>query len=209
MKFEVKNLSCQRAGKYLFRRLNFDISPGQLIVIQGFNGAGKSSLLKILAGIMLPEKGKLLWNKMAIDDPTSPFYEHISYLGHKDGLRQALTPIENINSHFALANAKITPHEQHEVLSALNLTAERDQPCEILSAGQRRKVMLAMVILKRKSLWILDEPFTAVDRTSCETLKRYFDQHLAHQGMIIMTSHTFEKDNRAQMIDLSMQENLC
>ncbi len=203
MKFEGKNLSCIRGGKLLFRKINFSLSAGQAMYLRGQNGAGKTSLLKILAGLHPPEKGALYWNDKDISQIAFDFRSAISYLGHKDGIRKALTPYENIKGMMALAGEKNDPLAIEKILIHFKLHALQSLPCEVLSKGQQRKVMLAAMILKQKKLWILDEPFTAIDKESQDVLQQYLDRHLSRGGMIIITSHGAENNDYHQVVDLS------
>lgn len=182
MKFEIKNLSCERGGRYLFRNLNFFLSDGQLVLIQGQNGAGKSTLLKILAGLVTPQKGSVFSSESELN-------QHISYLGHKEGLKRALTPYENVK-HLLSQNARSHFFSKIDtIFSMFDLQNVATIPCWHLSQGQRRKVVLAAIVLMRKKLWILDEPFTALDKQSESLVKKLFEQHLTQGGMIVMASH--------------------
>lgn len=204
MKFEGKNLSCIRGDKTLFRKINFILSAGQSMFIHGHNGSGKTSLLKIIAGLVAPHKGMLYWNEFPIRQNTSDFRSVINYVGHKEGIRKALTPYENIRSHLALAGIACSKEKIAAVLDAFELQKAAYLPCEVLSRGQARKVMLAAMILKQKKLWVLDEPFSALDKNSCLTLAHYAAEHKKEGGMLIMTSHTtVAVEDFDHIIDLS------
>jgi heme exporter protein A len=189
MNFEVKNLAFSREHRYLFRKVNFSLSAGDLLHVQGFNGAGKSSLLKILIGLISPQKGHVFWHGKAIHSDYSAFCEKVSYLGHKDGLKKTLTPIENVHHHLVLSGSACNQAMTNDLLQTLDLSRLRNTPCQRLSAGQRRKVALIPIILAKKPLWVLDEPFTALDNESINRLQALFFAHVAQGGMIIMASH--------------------
>lgn len=203
MKFEVKNLSCIRGEKYLFRNLSFYLSNGQLLLIQGHNGAGKSSLLKILAGLILPEKGCVYWDTKDITRFSSEYHSHLCYLGHKDGLKKALTPYENIVNNILLGDSHYSPTHVQNMLTTFKLSNYNKTPCQELSAGERRKVALCAILLSNKSLWILDEPFNALDKFAVKIVKHCLMAHLAKGGGIIMVSHIGIEDCQHKILDLS------
>jgi heme exporter protein A len=211
MILEVKNLSYTRSSSrdnYLFRKLNFKLSAGQLMVIQGNNGAGKSTLLKVVAGLIAPEKGGVYWKGDPISKSTT-YRSNMSYLSHKDGLRQALTLHENLILDIKLNTQAICNTQLTDVLNAFRLQECKQVFCQNLSAGQRRKLRLASIILKQSLLWILDEPFTFLDKQSSEVLRMYFRSHLTQGGMILMASHHTEEQESHQIIDLSSKASSC
>lgn len=177
MTLAIKNVSHTKGHKALFRHVSFTMDPGQRVLVQGANGAGKSTLLKIIAGLLSPDKGTITYNGPK------------SYLGHQNGLKSVLTPLENIQELLMLANCRATSAQIDDVLSELGLLNRRHQLCGSLSAGECRKVALAAVILKKQTLWILDEPFNSLDKASYDKLQAYCQQHLSQGGMIIMSCH--------------------
>jgi heme exporter protein A len=192
--FEAKHLACIKGEQYLFRNLSFSLQAGQLAFIQGANGSGKSSLLKIVAGLGVANKGSVKTTA------TSK-----GYLGHKDGLRQLLTAKENIRLQATLHDYSIDENLLDEFLTQLQLNKVLSLPCQLLSQGQRRKVALCALLLKQHALWILDEPFTALDKTSCEWLQQQFLVHLKRGGMIIVASHAPLTIQTDVNIDLSKE----
>jgi heme exporter protein A len=203
MKLEVKSLSCVRGEKYLFRKLNFEVPPGQLLFIKGQNGSGKSTLLKILTGLASPEKGEVLWDGQNITR-CAQFCSNLSYVGHKDGLKLALTPHENVVAALELGECHDASTNSSGILMQFDLAQEQHIPCQQLSAGQRRKVALAIMILKNRKLWVLDEPYTSLDKKSIDLLNRFLMQHLVNNGMVVMASHMPILDCPFQEIDLSV-----
>jgi heme exporter protein A len=198
MQFQGINLSCYQGRRYLFRNLNFSLQAGELLLIKGHNGSGKTSLLRILTGLVLPAKGQI------------KFEHSISYLGHKNSLKMWLTPFENMSYLYALSSKKELPLQQMDRLaSKLDLAGHLHRPCRLLSAGQCRKVALMAVILNAKKLWILDEPFTALDSDSVKCFKEHFAQHLSQGGMIILSSHAGVEEFTHQVIDLTKQKIPC
>jgi heme exporter protein A len=171
----------------LFDELNIRIEPGQMLLVEGPNGSGKSSLLRILTGLRMADHGEVLWRGEPIDRLAGDYYEQVNYVGHHDGIKLELTCIENLR----LARAMGIPSEQgiDDVLERVNLYPEGETEVAQLSAGQRRRLALARLLATESLLWILDEPFTSLDRNSMEMFSTLFEQHLQVQGAIVMTSH--------------------
>ncbi len=138
----------------------------------------------------------------------SAFYATMSYLGHKDGLKRVLTPYENIKHHLILGQSDCTEAKIDPVLNLLGLMPQRKTPCQQLSMGQRRKVALAALMLRQTPLWILDEPFTALDGQSTQTIKNCISHHLNLGGMLIIASHTALEHPGQSILNLS-KENAC
>lgn len=203
--FEAQGLECIRDDRVLFDDLSFRINPGEALVLEGRNGSGKTSLLRILCGIRLPESGNLLWNGGDIFKLGPEFREHIAYLGHKDGHKPDLTPMENLRIAQGLGKAKegIT---LEEALDQVGLYGFEDVPTRNMSAGQQRRLAIARLLVTDAKFWILDEPFTSLDRTAIEHMERLFEAHLEHGGMAAMTTHHrvgFREDVKLIRINLS------
>ncbi|MEN8168452.1 MAG: cytochrome c biogenesis heme-transporting ATPase CcmA [Pseudomonadota bacterium] len=203
--FEAKGLACIRDDRVLFDDLSFSVNPGEALVLEGRNGSGKTSLLRILCGIRLPESGDLLWNGEDIFRLGPEFHEHIAYLGHKDGHKPDLTPTENLRIAQGLGKAKegIT---LEEALDQVGLYGFEDVPTRNMSAGQQRRLAIARLLVTDARLWILDEPFTSLDRTGIEHMERLFEAHLERGGMAAMTTHHrvgFKEDIQLIRINLS------
>ena len=171
----------------LFDDLNIRIETGQMLLVEGPNGSGKTSLLRILTGLRLADQGEVLWRGEPIDRLAGDYYEQVNYVGHHDGVKLELTCIENLR----LARAMGIPSERDidDVLERVNLYAEGESDVANLSAGQRRRLALARLLATESLLWILDEPFTSLDRTSMAMFSDLFEQHLQAGGAIVMTSH--------------------
>ncbi|MEJ2620886.1 MAG: cytochrome c biogenesis heme-transporting ATPase CcmA [Candidatus Thiodiazotropha sp.] len=186
--FEAKSLACIRDDRMLFEGLDFTINPGQALVLEGRNGSGKTSLLRILCGIRLPETGELLWQGEDIFKLGPEFHEHIAYLGHKDGSKLDLTPLENLRIAKGLGKAR-QEIGLEEALDQVGLYGFEDVPTRNLSAGQQRRLAIARLLVTDAKLWILDEPFTSLDRKGIEHMERLFEGHLNKGGMAAMTTH--------------------
>lgn len=184
-KLEARNLSCIRDERVLFSELNFVLTSGQVLLIEGANGAGKTSLLRILTGFRKPDDGDLFWDDLLIDD-TQDFYQDTAYIGHNNGLKDTLTAEENL--HYAQALASITATID-DALEQVGLNGYQDTLVRFMSAGQRRRLALARLLCTHKPLWILDEPFTSLDRASIRLFEQFITAHVTQGGLVIMTSH--------------------
>jgi heme exporter protein A len=184
---ETRDLSCIRNDRLLFDDLNIRVEAGQMLLVEGPNGSGKTSLLRILTGLRMADRGEVLWRGQPIDHLAGDYYEQVNYVGHHDGIKLELTCIENLR----LARAMGIPSEREidDVLEQVNLYAEGETEVAHLSAGQRRRLALARLLATESILWILDEPFTSLDRNSMAMFSRFFEQHLQAEGAVVMTSH--------------------
>jgi heme exporter protein A len=186
--FEATGLECIRDDRVLFDDLSFSIQPGQALVLEGRNGSGKTSLLRILCGIRLPESGEIRWNGKDIFKLGPEFREHIAYLGHKDGHKPDLTPLENLRIAQGLGKAKHSIGLE-EALDQVGLYGFEDVLTRNMSAGQQRRLAIARLLVTDAKLWILDEPFTSLDRMGIQHMERLFEVHLERGGMAAMTTH--------------------
>ncbi|MFG1174286.1 cytochrome c biogenesis heme-transporting ATPase CcmA [Erwiniaceae bacterium CAU 1747] len=181
----ASNLTCMRDNRTLFSGLSFTVSAGDLVQIEGANGAGKTSLLRILAGLSRADEGKVLWQQQSIDRQREVYHASLLYLGHQPGVKAILTPLENLR--FYQADCAET--RLWEALEQVDLIGYEDMPVAQLSAGQQRRVGLARLWLTRAPLWILDEPLTAIDQSGAEKLMALFTRHTAQGGAVILTTH--------------------
>jgi heme exporter protein A len=184
-KLEARELSCIRDERVLFSNLNFTLNSGQVLLIEGRNGAGKTSLLRILTGFRKPDSGDLFWNDEAIDD-TQEFYQDTAYIGHNNGLKDTLTAEENLRYAQSLAISTLTIDEAME---QVGLNGYQETVVRFMSAGQKRRLALARLLCTHKPLWILDEPFTSLDRASIKLFEQFIETHVNQGGLVIMTSH--------------------
>ncbi len=184
-KLKACQLSCIRDERLLFSELNFTLMSGQVLLIEGANGAGKTSLLRILTGFRKPDSGDLFWNDEAIDD-TQEFYQDTAYIGHNNGLKDTLTAEENLRYAQALATTTLTIDD---VMEQVGLNGYQETLVRFMSAGQRRRLALARLLCTHKPLWILDEPFTSLDRASIKLFEKFIETHANQGGLVIMTSH--------------------
>lgn len=185
---ELRQLSCERDERLLFSELNVQCHAGDLLQIVGPNGCGKTTLLRALAGISTNYQGDVLWRGQPVQQARWRYASELLFLGHLPGIKKALTPLENLRWYSELT-ASYDSFQILEALAQVQLDAYADTPCYQLSAGQLRRVALARLYLSQASLWILDEPFTAIDKLGVTQLELRFQQHAAQGGVVIFTSH--------------------
>jgi len=182
---EGVDLSCIRDDRVLFKALNFTLHAGQVLLLEGKNGSGKTSLLRILCGFREADAGQVLWRGEAIDD--SRYYADMAYVGHLDGIKKELTVLENLN--VSLALGRPGRFSIADALDKVHLAGYDDVPAQALSAGQKRRLSLARLLITGNHLWILDEPFTSLDRAGIALIESLMREHCADGGMIVLTSH--------------------
>lgn len=184
----VKNLSCERGEQCLFDGLNFSLSSGEAMQVGGLNGVGKTSLLRLLAGLALINEGEVVWNEVSIHKQREDYFSNLIFIGHKLGLKGDLTAKENLyyscNQYPGKLNCTVD-----EALNHMKMDAKAHLLVRDLSAGQKRRVVLAKLLLLPTPLWILDEPFTAIDKNGVAMLISLMQSHTQKGGMIIFTSH--------------------
>lgn len=184
----IEHLQCIRDDRVLFDDLNFSLSAGQLLQIEGRNGSGKTSLLRILCGLTLPTEGIVYWKNQDIQDIKSSYWASLTYIGHANGIKAELTPLENLAMTQALAATPISI-DLAFALEQVGLYGFEDVQTRTLSAGQQRRVALARLLVSEAPLWILDEPFTALDKTAIRMIENWLDAHAKRGGAAILTSH--------------------
>lgn len=181
----ARNLTCLRDERALFSDLSFTVSAGDIVQVEGPNGVGKTSLLRILAGLSRAEQGEVVWQQQPIQQQRENYYSNLLYLGHQPGIKALLTPYENLSFWYAHR----LQDELWHALDRVDLTDYEELPVAQLSAGQQRRVALARLWLSSAPLWILDEPLTAIDKSGIEKLMALFVRHTQQGGAIILTTH--------------------
>ena len=182
-------LTCVRGERTLFTGLDLEVSAGEWLHIRGENGIGKTSLLRLLSGLTKPAAGEIFWNEQLISADPSEYHRNLLFLGHRDSLKEDLTALENLSIATALDGIVVTEDEILLALHRFGLRGREDLPVNCLSAGQKRRVLLARLLLRQAKLWILDEPFNALDVRAVEMLSELILEHITSGGMAIMTSH--------------------
>lgn len=185
----VRHLACERGYRPLFDQLSFTLSRGQLLRIAGGNGSGKSTLLKVLAGLSSDYSGDILWQGEPVSQVRDQYQAGLCYLGHAKAVKQRLTVQENLNWFRALYPCEDAATVQDDVLKQLRLYRFRDQLCGQLSAGQQQRVALARLLISKASVWILDEPFTAIDKDGVLEFEQIIQDRVAAGTAVILTTH--------------------
>jgi len=187
MILEVKNINCSRGHRQLFAGLNFSVSSKELLLVEGKNGCGKSTLLKILSGLRRPDSGEVMWNDHAIETVSSEYTQQMVWLSHRNGINDSLTAKENIQVSISLS--KSAAININDVLQRVGLKGYANTPVRQFSAGMKRRLALSRLITQQASLWILDEPQGALDKAGIALLENLITEHVADNGMVIMSSH--------------------
>jgi heme exporter protein A len=186
----LQSVSCVRGGKTLFNNLDLKIKSGTILRISGDNGSGKSSLLRILCGLLAPQSGEVIWGDQAINKDRDQFHSELIYLGHIPALKADFTAIENLMSLALLSGQSITAEEALRALTAADLADQAHRAIRTLSQGQKQRIALARLRLPNpKPLWILDEPFNALDQQSNQLLQSLLLAHVKQNGMVAISSH--------------------
>jgi len=180
-------LSCVRQDRVLFEQLSLALEAGEVLQIAGRNGAGKSSLLRILAGLAEPADGQIHYKGVALAKAADDYAADLCFIGHLSGVQPQLTALENLA--FWRACFQLDVADDWALLANLGLAGLEDIPCQLLSAGQQRRVSLCRLWLTRAKIWILDEPFTALDQAAIAQLQQRISLHCQEGGAVLLTTH--------------------
>jgi heme exporter protein A len=196
----VHRLTCVRGTRPLFSGVEFALGPGSWAHVRGPNGAGKTSLLRILAGLAQPEEGEVRWNGEKIG--SEEYRRELMYLGHRAAVKDDLTALENLTFAAEMDGVTLSREQAEDALVRFGLAGREDLPVRFLSAGQKRRALLAQTVARPAKLWILDEPFTALDVKAVDFLSNLVADHVKAGGIVVMTSHQAIPLAPGQVVDL-------
>ena len=200
-------LTCVRGDRPLFTGVDLAVGAGEWLHVRGANGSGKTSLLRLLAGLSPPEAGEVRWQGEPIARDAQDYRRALLFLGHHAAVKDELTAAENLRLAAQLDDFEVSPAEVQHALHRFGLKGREDLPVRFLSAGQKRRVLLARLMTRKAKLWVLDEPFTALDTRAVEMLGALAGEHLAQGGMAVITSHQSVPLGGGKVLELSPQPN--
>ncbi len=210
-KLIAKGLEYSRNDQLLFSDLDFEVNSGEVLQIEGPNGSGKTTLLRILCGLIKADLGQIFWSDQNIHKDRYDYSVNMSYVGHHDGLKGDCTPLENLTLSAALSGSDENKQQSlspQEAIQKVGLRGFEHQLCRTLSAGQRRRVALARLLISPTKLWILDEPFTAIDKSGIGELEAIIADHATSDGLVILTSHHDVNLPQIKTISLDARQRL-
>jgi len=202
----LESITCVRGDRTLFEELNLEIKPGSILRISGDNGSGKSSFLRILCGLLTPHAGKVFWGSDPITEDRDQFHGELIYLGHIPALKADFSAIENLMSLALLGGQSISNEEAMNALREAGLDRQAHRFIRTLSQGQKQRIALSRLLLPQpKSIWILDEPFNALDRDANRALQNLLINHVNRGGIVALSSHQdLQIDDNVRVIRLKL-----
>lgn len=186
---EAVDLECVRGERRLFAGVGFRLGEGELLSVQGTNGSGKTSLLRMLCGLSPAASGEIRWRGTAINRLGEDYRRELCYLGHHNAIKEELTPLENLLASARLADESLAEDDALDALEQVGLAGREDLACRYLSQGQKRRVALARLIKERRALWVLDEPYVALDTAAVTLVAGLLGAHLQRGGLVVQTTH--------------------
>jgi heme exporter protein A len=185
----VSNISCSRGNKPLFTDVSFELQAGQALHLEGDNGVGKTSLLRIVCGLSPADAGEVCWHDTTIQKNAAAFRSSLFYLGHGLSLKEELSALENLMSDAAVSGRSLSQIQALQALARMGLRGREHLPLRVMSQGQKRRTALARLLASQAPLWVLDEPFVALDVKAIDGLRGLLAEHVGNGGLVLFTSH--------------------
>lgn len=201
---EAAELQCVRGDRVLFDRVSFSVQPGELLHVRGVNGSGKTTMLRMICGLVSPASGEIRWKGQNVRKLAEEFHSELLYLGHLAGIKAELTALENLQFSCAVGGHKVDTQAAVDALRKIGLKGREDLPTKVLSQGQQRRVALARLLVSKVPLWVLDEPFTALDIKAVAMLQDVLADHVADGGVALITTHQDFSLNRGMLRSLQL-----
>jgi heme exporter protein A len=183
------NLACVRGDRLIFSDLSFTLPAGEALVVTGANGSGKTSLLRIVCGLLEAAAGEVRWKGSNARAQGDDYFSALTYVGHQNGLKDDLSAVENLRMWSGVSGRTLAQDKAVDALQRLGLAGREDFPVRWLSQGQKRRAALARLLVARRPLWVLDEPFAGLDRDAAASVESLLGEHLASGGLAILTTH--------------------
>jgi heme exporter protein A len=202
LNLQARDLACVRGERTLFANIHFELSAGEGLHVRGENGVGKTSLLRLLSGLSKPDAGQVLWNHESITKQANQYRTELLFLGHRDALKEELTALENLQIYAALDGITLPVERALAALWRFGLRGRENLSVNCLSAGQKRRVLMARMLTRQARLWILDEPFNALDVNAVAQLEELLVEHLRSGGLLVLTSHQAVNISNMRVLDL-------
>lgn len=185
----LSKLACTKGGRQLFKEVDSTLHAGHWLYVTGANGVGKTSLLRMVCGLAPVESGQILWNNTAIDSQRDSYRQDLCYLGHLNALQESMSVQENLSFTSALSGLALNEQQARSVMARFGLRGRSQQLVRHLSQGQKRRVALSRLALSSARLWVLDEPYVAMDEAGIQMLSELIASHLDQGGLAVITSH--------------------
>jgi heme exporter protein A len=189
MTLEARALECVRGRRRLFSDLNFFVKPGDCLEVRGANGSGKTSLLKLICGLLPPSRGDVLWKGERIDAQRESYLDSLIFIGHRSAVKDEMTAFENLVVSSALSGVELSRSEAQHALRCMSLADHANTRARYLSEGQRRRLALARLVNCGRPLWLLDEVMTSLDTNAARGVAQLIEQHVTDGGMAVVATH--------------------